>query len=60
MYDCGETEHKFRMKEITTYTDIPTTSRAGLAEVDDTLTEDYETFTGGYITGGIGSLKNDL
>ncbi|MDY6391241.1 MAG: hypothetical protein SPL80_00195, partial [Bacilli bacterium] len=44
-YDCafsGEQTHKYRIDD------------SGLAIVDDTLTEDYETFTGGYITGGNG------
>ena len=40
IYDCSDVEHKYRINE------------EGLAVVDDTLTENYETFKGGYITGG--------
>ncbi len=40
--DCQETEHKYKTLEN------------GLAQVDDSLTENYETFKGGYITGGNG------
>ena len=43
IYDCDhETEHKYTIDE------------SGLAIVDDSLTADYQTFTGGYITGGKG------
>ena len=38
IYDCSEVEHKYRINE------------EGLAIVDDTLTENYSTFTGGYLT----------
>lgn len=38
IYDCSEVEHKYRINE------------EGLAIVDDTLTENYSTFKGGYIT----------
>ena len=44
LYDCdNSTEHKFKVDET------------GLATVDDTFESEYETFTGGYITGGHGS-----
>ena len=45
VYDCGETEHKFTVNS-------PASNGAGLAIVNDALTGDYKTFTGGYITGG--------
>ena len=46
IYDCDNvTEHKFTVSN-------PTENGAGLAVVNDDLTEDYQTFTGGYITGG--------
>ncbi len=38
IYDCSEVEHKYRLNE------------EGLAIVDDTLTENYSTFKGGYLT----------
>ena len=41
--DCSNTEHKYTIDETT-----------GLAKVDDSLTENYQTFKGGYITGGRG------
>ena len=45
IYECDHSvTHKYKINEET-----------GLAVVDDSLTEDYETFTGGYITGGNGS-----
>ena len=47
LYDCGETEHRF---SVAIYNG--NTAEAGLATVDDALTSDYLTFTGGYITGG--------
>ena len=40
-----ETVHKFTVSN-------PASNGAGLAVVDDGLTGDYKTFTGGYITGG--------
>ena len=40
--DCSDLEHKYKTLEN------------GLAQVDDSLTENYETFKGGYITGGNG------
>ena len=40
IYDCSEVEHKYWINE------------EGLAIVDDTLTENYSTFKGGYLTGG--------
>ena len=44
LYDCDNSiEHKFKVDET------------GLATVDDTFESEYETFTGGYITGGHGS-----
>ena len=39
LYDCDDTEHKYCIHDY-------------LAVVDDSLTENYETFKGGYITGG--------
>ena len=39
LYDCDDTEHKYCIHDH-------------LAVVDDSLTENYETFKGGYITGG--------
>jgi uncharacterized repeat protein (TIGR02543 family) len=48
LYDCGtEAVHKF------TVTD-PSDGGAGLATVNDSLESGYQTFTGGYITGGQG------
>ena len=47
LYDCNETiEHKFSVAVANEQTG------AGLATVNDALTENYKTFTGGYITGG--------
>ena len=46
--DCGKKEHKFKVT-------APASNGAGLATVDDTLTTDYLTFNGGYITGGSGN-----
>ena len=43
LYDCTDVEHKYKFDEN------------GLAVVDDSLTEDYLTFKGGYITGGNGT-----
>ena len=43
LYDCTTVEHKYTFNED------------GLAVVDDSLTENYQTFTGGYITGGNGT-----
>ena len=43
MFDCGTNEHKYSIDKNT-----------GLAVVNDLLTSDYETFSGGYITGGNG------
>lgn len=43
MFDCGTNEHKYSFDKNT-----------GLAFVDDSLTSDYKTFSGGYITGGNG------
>ena len=40
--DCSDSVHKYKILEN------------GLAQVDDSLTENYETFKGGYITGGNG------
>ena len=45
IYDCSEVEHKYKIND------------EGLGIVDDSLTENYETFKGGYITGG-NSLDN--
>lgn len=46
VYDCNNTvEHKFKIDE------------SGLATVDDTFESEYETFNGGYITGGHGGDK---
>ena len=46
LYDCDETtEHKFTVSDSAA-------NGAGVATVDDALTENYQTFTGGYITGG--------
>ena len=45
IYDCGKTEHKFTVNS-------PASNGAGCAIVNDSLTGDYKTFTGGYITGG--------
>lgn len=46
IYDCDtETEHKFTVSN-------PTANGAGVAVVNDNLTENYQTFKGGYITGG--------
>ena len=46
LYDCDETtEHKFTVSD-------PAANGAGLATVNDSLTENYQTFVGGYITGG--------
>ena len=39
LYDCDDTEHKYCIHDY-------------VAVVDDSLTENYKTFTGGYITGG--------
>ena len=39
LYDCDDTEHKYCIHDY-------------VAVVDDSLTENYETFKGGYITGG--------
>ena len=48
LYDCDEaTEHKF------------TVSSDGLATVNDELTSGYETFVGGYITGGYSTTYSD-
>lgn len=46
--DCNSTNqvHKYRVTD--------SGDKKGLAVVDDTLTENYETFSGGYITGGHG------
>ena len=41
IHDCANTEHKYYIDEKTK-----------LGVVDDSLESDYETFTGGYITGG--------
>ena len=43
--DCGTAEHRFSVAS-------PASNGAGLATVDDSLTSGYQTFTGGYITGG--------
>ena len=45
IFDEGEVEHKFTVEN-------PDENGAGLARVDDSLTENYQTFFGGYITGG--------
>ncbi len=45
MYDSGTGEHKYEIFD-------------DYAHVDDSLTEDYKTFTGGYITGGKNSGVN--
>ena len=46
IYDCDTvTEHRFTVNN-------PTENGAGVAVVNDALTENYQTFTGGYITGG--------
>lgn len=47
LYDCDDTEHKYCIHNY-------------VAVVDDSLTENYETFKGGYITGGKnGAVDND-
>ena len=46
IYDCSEVEHKYRINE------------EGLAIVDDTLTENYSTFKGGYLTNSGGLCGN--
>lgn len=49
LYDCdSETGHRFSVAS-------PYSNGAGLATVNDALTSDYMTFTGGYITGGSGN-----
>ena len=45
IYDCGTTEHRFTVS-------APRDNGSGAATVDDTLTEGYKTFKGGYVTGG--------
>ena len=46
--DCdNSTEHRYTVSS-------PRDNGAGLATVDDNLTSDYQTFVGGYITGGNG------
>ena len=46
IYDCDTvTEHRFTVNN-------PTENGAGVAVVNDDFTENYQTFTGGYITGG--------
>ena len=46
LYDCGtEAVHKFTVTN-------PSAGGAGLAKVNDSLESGYQTFTGGYITGG--------
>ena len=46
LYDCGtEAVHKFTVTN-------PSDGGAGLATVNDSLESGYQTFTGGYITGG--------
>lgn len=46
VYDCNTTaEHKFKIDE------------SGLATVDDSFESEYETFNGGYITGGHGGAN---
>ncbi|MBO4572679.1 MAG: InlB B-repeat-containing protein [Clostridia bacterium] len=45
IYDCGTTEHRFTVS-------TPRDNGSGAATVDDTLTEGYKTFKGGYVTGG--------
>jgi hypothetical protein len=48
LYDCGtEAVHKFTVTN-------PSAGGAGLAKVNDGLESGYQTFTGGYITGGQG------
>ncbi|MBR3510171.1 MAG: InlB B-repeat-containing protein, partial [Lachnospiraceae bacterium] len=48
LYDCGtEAVHKFTVTN-------PSDGGAGLAKVNDGLENGYQTFTGGYITGGQG------
>ena len=48
LYDCGtEAVHKFTVTN-------PSDGGAGLAKVNDSLESGYQTFTGGYITGGQG------
>ena len=52
LYDCGETEHRYTVAS-------PSDNGAGLATVNDNATGNYETFTGGYITGGKGHIPSD-
>ena len=47
-----DVEHKFTVSN-------PASNGAGLAIVDDGLTSGYQTFTGGYITGGKGKNTNN-
>lgn len=51
LIDSGTTTHKFKINNPT--------NGAGLATVDDTLTSDYETFTGGVSSGGAGVCVQD-
>ena len=49
VYDCDDSiEHKYSVATAQS-------NGAGLATVDDSLTSDFEKFTGGYITGGLGA-----
>ncbi|MBR3737551.1 MAG: carboxypeptidase regulatory-like domain-containing protein, partial [Eubacterium sp.] len=53
IYDCDtETEHRFSVSN-------KKSNGAGFATVNDSLTSGYETFTGGYITGGKGTRVNN-
>ena len=45
IYDCKDTEHKF------------TVDGNSIATIDDSLTSGYQTFIGGYITGGRGKAS---
>ena len=45
LYDCSDTPHRYSTSD-------PKPNGAGIASVNDSLSSNYKTFTGGYITGG--------